>query len=70
MKLQKQPKKKWKVMAYKILYIEDLKPGSIVHDLKASGFEAEHYNPESLSELLSKAKRLWFIITWLSTNWK
>src|ERR1700749_312856 len=43
-------------MAYKILYIEDLNPGSIVHDLKAHGFEAEHYNPESLNKLLEKAK--------------
>lgn len=41
-------------MAYKILYIEDLQPGSIVHELQANGFEAEHYNPESLEELLQK----------------
>ncbi|MBP6303094.1 MAG: response regulator [Bacteroidia bacterium] len=43
-------------MAYKILYIEDLDPGSIVHDLKSNGFEAEHYNPESLEALVSKTK--------------
>lgn len=43
-------------MAYKILYIEDLKPESILHELKQAGFEAEHYNPENLDELLTKAK--------------
>jgi hypothetical protein len=43
-------------MAYKILYIEDLNPGSIIHDLKSNGFEAEHYEPENLDELLVKVK--------------
>lgn len=43
-------------MGYKILYVEDLDPGTIVHDLKSQGFEADHYNPESLDELMIRAK--------------
>ncbi len=43
-------------MAYKILYIEDLKPGSIIHDLEANGFQAEHYEPDGLESLLVKIK--------------
>lgn len=43
-------------MAYKILYVEDLDPGTIVHELKSQGFEADHYNPESLDELMKRAK--------------
>ncbi|WP_461449810.1 hypothetical protein [Mucilaginibacter sp.] len=43
-------------MAYKILYIEDLDPGTIVHDLRSKGFSADHYNPNSLEELIGKVK--------------
>lgn len=43
-------------MAYKILYIEDLDPSSILHELRAYGFEVEHCNPESLDTLLIRIK--------------
>lgn len=33
-------------MAYKLLYIEDLNPGSIKHDLERFDFEVDHHNPE------------------------
>lgn len=43
-------------MAFKILYVEDLNPGSIVHDLNERGFETESCNPENLNDLVNSAK--------------
>ena len=43
-------------MAYKILYVEDLDPSSIIHELSASGFDAKPYNPESLETLLKEVR--------------
>tara|TARA_R110002020_G_scaffold218232_3_gene426042 strand:- start:2349 stop:3425 length:1077 start_codon:yes stop_codon:yes gene_type:complete len=37
-------------MAFKILYIEDLEPGSILHELNNSGFEVEHHIPKNFEE--------------------
>lgn len=41
-------------MAYKILYVEDLDPGSIVHDLKRVGFDVKHHSPENFEQTLSE----------------
>lgn len=41
-------------MAYKILYIEDLDPGSIIHDLTSQGFEVTHYKPESFEATIQE----------------
>lgn len=42
-------------MAYKILYVEDLDPGSIVHDLERNGFDVTHYSPEDFEKTLREA---------------
>lgn len=41
-------------MAYKILYVEDLDPGSIVHDLERDGFEVKHHSPEDFEKTLAE----------------
>ncbi len=41
-------------MAYKILYIEDLNPGSIIHDLNSQGFEIKHHIPKSFEETIKE----------------
>jgi hypothetical protein len=41
-------------MAYKILYIEDLDPGSIIHDLNNHGFEVKHYVPKNFEETVKE----------------
>lgn len=41
-------------MAYKILYIEDLDPGSIVHDLGQNDFNVEHHSPKGFEETILK----------------
>lgn len=41
-------------MAYKILYVEDLDPGSIVHDLARNGFEVKHHSPEEFEKTLAE----------------
>jgi hypothetical protein len=43
-------------MSFKILYIEDLEPGSIVHNLSRFGFEVTHYVPKTFEETISKIK--------------
>ncbi len=40
-------------MAYKILYIEDLNPASIIADLEGQGFEMMHHNPEIFENTLT-----------------
>ncbi|MEQ8560778.1 MAG: hypothetical protein RID18_04655, partial [Cytophagales bacterium] len=40
-------------MAYKILYIEDLDPGSIIHDLSNQGFEVDHHVPRNFEETIA-----------------
>lgn len=44
-------------MAYKLLYIEDLNPGSIKHDLERFGFEVDHHNPEVFEDTLKTASQ-------------
>jgi hypothetical protein len=39
-------------MAYKIVYVEDEHPGSILYDLKDNGFEAVHGNPDTFENLI------------------
>ncbi|WP_417611460.1 hypothetical protein [Owenweeksia hongkongensis] len=39
-------------MAYKILYIEDLEPGSIIHELTSYGFEVKHHMPKVFEETI------------------
>lgn len=39
-------------MVYKILYIEDLDPGSIIHDLQGQGFVVEHHQPKTFENTL------------------
>lgn len=39
-------------MAYKIIYIEDLDPGSIIHDLKRFGFETIHHVPKVFEDAI------------------
>ncbi|MDZ7726100.1 MAG: hypothetical protein U5L75_00785 [Candidatus Campbellbacteria bacterium] len=41
-------------MAYKILYIEDLDPGSIIHDLNSQGFEVKHHVPKSFEKTIKE----------------
>lgn len=41
-------------MAYKILYIEDLDPGSIIHDLNNHGFEVNHHIPKNFEETVKE----------------
>lgn len=39
-------------MAYKLLYIEDLDPGSINSDLTSQGFDVNHLNPSKLEDVM------------------
>ena len=41
-------------MAYSILYIEDLDPGSIIHDLNNHGFQVKHYIPKNFEETIKE----------------
>ena len=41
-------------MAYKLIYIEDLDPSSIMHELKNIGFEVIHHNPETFENSISE----------------
>lgn len=40
-------------MAYKILYIEDLDPGSIIHDLEQNDFKVDYHNPSVFEETIN-----------------
>jgi hypothetical protein len=39
-------------MAYKIIYIEDLDPGSIIHDLEQNDFKVDYHNPSNFEETI------------------
>jgi hypothetical protein len=41
-------------MAYKLLYIEDLDPSSIIADLKGCGFEMVHFSPTTFEKVISE----------------
>ena len=41
-------------MAYNLLYIEDLDPKSIVHELETKGFNVKHLNPSSFEESMKE----------------
>jgi hypothetical protein len=43
-------------MAYSILYVEDLDPSSIVHDLQRNGFDVRHHSPEDFEKTLVVTK--------------
>ena len=43
-------------MTYKILYIEDLDPGSIIHDLNSHGFEVTHHIPKNFEDTIKEIK--------------
>lgn len=41
-------------MAYRIIYLEDLDPGSIIHDLEQFDFKVDHYVPKVFEETISE----------------
>lgn len=41
-------------MDYNIVYVEDLDPGSIVHDLSRMGFNVTHHSPEDFEETIKE----------------